>query len=467
MEICEAIVKITGVQCIYKAKLKNKEGLHVCRPHKNYVSAETLEFLKNQKIKEIIEENNQKLLSENPGKIPLRNIEGKIHQWVLVDPEDYDRVNQHKWSAKIMSKTLIYALGHIDDMRMRMHHFILKKPEDNQVIHHKDHNGLNNMKANLEFASINQNAQHKPKKKDVSSKYIGVLKNKNDTFRCNAGGHYLGNFKDEIEAAKKYDTFVLLKYGPEAMTNELVKYEDIKDVDIETLLRKRDRDLPLHITLLKDKFIVQILYKGQKYISRLNTTLEGAIKKLDEFNTIINELKAKDREDHFNKPILRNEKNQAILLITNCKKEIVEKVVVDDDKWHDLAQYSWSKSGDYYQATINKKQCLLHRYLADAKKGELIDHVNEDEIDKTTNTLKNLRINTPSGNSHNRKKSENTSSKYFGVSLNKQMNKWLAQIYKDRKHYSLGLFEHDIDAAKAYNEKAIELYGDKARLNIL
>jgi hypothetical protein len=64
------------------------------------------------------------------------------------------------------------------------------------------------------------------------------------------------------------------------------------------------------------------------------------------------------------------------------------------------------------------------------------------------------------------KKSINSSSKYYGVNLFKKNNKWRARIIKDKKEYSLGYFINEIDAAKAYNIKAVELYGDQANLNI-
>ena len=43
--------------------------------------------------------------------------------------------------------------------------------------------------------------------------------------------------------------------------------------------------------------------------------------------------------------------------------------------------------------------------------------------------------------------------------------KWHTQITIDRKKKHLWLFENEKEAARAYNEKAIELFGDFAKLN--
>ena len=51
---------------------------------------------------------------------------------------------------------------------------------------------------------------------------------------------------------------------------------------------------------------------------------------------------------------------------------------------------------------------------------------------------------------------ENTS-KFYGVSLHKNLNKYRAYIVYNKKQLNLGLFTSDIEAAKAYNEKAKEL----------
>lgn len=55
-------------------------------------------------------------------------------------------------------------------------------------------------------------------------------------------------------------------------------------------------------------------------------------------------------------------------------------------------------------------------------------------------------------------------SKYVGVSLNSK-GRWSAYISYLRKTKNLGSFEFEIDAARAYNRGALEIYGNNAKLN--
>jgi hypothetical protein len=56
-------------------------------------------------------------------------------------------------------------------------------------------------------------------------------------------------------------------------------------------------------------------------------------------------------------------------------------------------------------------------------------------------------------------------SKYQGVSWDKSSNKWVASIRCDGKRHSLGRFEDEEKAARAYDRAARAHHGEKARLN--
>lgn len=56
-----------------------------------------------------------------------------------------------------------------------------------------------------------------------------------------------------------------------------------------------------------------------------------------------------------------------------------------------------------------------------------------------------------------KEKKSKKSSKYIGVTFSKQTKKYKALIVYNKKQICLGSFENDLDAAKAYNKRAIEL----------
>lgn len=64
-------------------------------------------------------------------------------------------------------------------------------------------------------------------------------------------------------------------------------------------------------------------------------------------------------------------------------------------------------------------------------------------------------------------KNQNTSSKYIGVSFIISQNLWRTTIRFNRKSIIIGHFKEEIHAAIAYNKKALELYGNSAKLNII
>lgn len=72
---------------------------------------------------------------------------------------------------------------------------------------------------------------------------------------------------------------------------------------------------------------------------------------------------------------------------------------------------------------------------------------------------------------NNRKNKKIGSSGYYGVTLRsngKKGERWKAQIYHQRRHIIIGdKYSTPEEAALAYNEAAIRLKGDKAKLNII
>lgn len=94
-----------------------------------------------------------------------------------------------------------------------------------------------------------------------------------------------------------------------------------------------------------------------------------------------------------------------------------------------------------------------------------IDHKNLNKLD---NRRSNLRDADPSQQSSNRTKllrNGSSTSKYKGVRWHVPMKKWQARIKVDYKSITLGFFTSEEEAARAYDEAAIQYQGAFARTN--
>ena len=125
----------------------------------------------------------------------------------------------------------------------------------------------------------------------------------------------------------------------------------------------------------------------------------------------------------------------------------------------------WLCWNGYRQASINGKNYFTHRLIFLFHHGRLPKEIDHIDGDPSNNTISNLRVATRQENHMNQKKSKSyngkpTSSKYKGVSWNKEKQKWTAHIGIDGKLRHLGYFRSEIKAAKAYDKVAIEAFGE-------
>jgi AP2 domain. len=139
--------------------------------------------------------------------------------------------------------------------------------------------------------------------------------------------------------------------------------------------------------------------------------------------------------------------------------------LVDDGDFDWLNQWKWSvnrSSSKMYAVTWGKRNAVsMHRViLGDACEGMDVDHIDGDGLN---NQRSNLRVCTRGDNSRNRKKSNQNNYQYKGVFPIGR--KWRAVISVNGKTTHLGMFDNAEDAARAYDIKAKELYGEFANLN--
>ena len=143
--------------------------------------------------------------------------------------------------------------------------------------------------------------------------------------------------------------------------------------------------------------------------------------------------------------------------------------LVDNEDFDKLNQWKWQIQNDrrtFYARTrqrIGKKRpsFRMHRVIMKAKKGQQIDHRDGNGLN---NQKSNLRFCTRSQN-HMNEGPRGGTSKFKGVSWHKRIKKWTCQIKSSQRQRHIGYFDNEIEAAKAYDRAAIELFGEFARPN--
>lgn len=142
--------------------------------------------------------------------------------------------------------------------------------------------------------------------------------------------------------------------------------------------------------------------------------------------------------------------------------------IVDDEDYEAIAAHEW-----FAMLTGRNRQCvyagrylpgtrtlvLMHRVVSGAEKGQIVDHIDRNSLN---NVRANLRLGTQQNNCWNRPPQKNKKhSQYKGVTLDKWG--WLVQCQGKR----VGSFKTEIEAARAYNERAKELFGEYAYQNVI
>ena len=137
--------------------------------------------------------------------------------------------------------------------------------------------------------------------------------------------------------------------------------------------------------------------------------------------------------------------------------------LVDTADYEELSKYKWSvtRKGTTVYASRRKggRVVYMHREIMQPPKGSIVDHIDPNTLN---NRRCNLRVCTPEQNQVNRGP-RGGSSQFVGVY--RRRDKWVAEIVWRGEYFYLGLFDDEVEAAKARDRKAYEFHGPYAYLN--
>jgi hypothetical protein len=149
-------------------------------------------------------------------------------------------------------------------------------------------------------------------------------------------------------------------------------------------------------------------------------------------------------------------------MIIPCGKHQFE---IDTLDWFVVREqpfYIIIKNGNPYVRTKHPQRgwVYLAAQIKDFPSPLVVDHKNGDTLD---NRQENLRVITRGDNTLNQGMSKNNTSGFKGV--RREGNVWSAQVKRKGVYFYLGCFKTKEEAARAYDRKAIELFGEFARTN--
>lgn len=181
-----------------------------------------------------------------------------------VDDDDYEYLMQWSWHARKGRTTFYAARTNSAEKAWTttfMHRVILAAPKG-VFGDHRDHNGLNNQRANLRSATGAENAWNRRPRKGSSSRFKGVYWHKGrgewrTAIQPAEGKINLGTFKSEIEAALAYDAAARQHFGEFAFLNAVL-LEELSPFSLTTLKQPND-DLSLNM-IPSEKFIGRFVH---------------------------------------------------------------------------------------------------------------------------------------------------------------------------------------------------------------
>ena len=141
--------------------------------------------------------------------------------------------------------------------------------------------------------------------------------------------------------------------------------------------------------------------------------------------------------------------------------------IVDDEDYELLKDYHWTFDGRYAcRSNWNKEykkesKIYMHKQImGDPPASDIKLHIDHIDRNKLNNTRGNLRFVSQKQNNRN----VGPKNKYKGVTK-VRTGKFAAYIFSEGTRHHLGTFIDEKEAARVYNARAKELFGEYAYLN--
>lgn len=130
----------------------------------------------------------------------------------------------------------------------------------------------------------------------------------------------------------------------------------------------------------------------------------------------------------------------------------------DKEDYDKIKDFCWSvdKNG-YVHSSLNRKRFYMHRFLLNAPKNKVVDHIDHITIN---NQKKNLRVCEHKENVRNGQLSKNNTSGITGVRYDERIKLWTARIKVDYKIINLGDYYTKEEANKIRKEAEIKYFGE-------
>lgn len=173
----------------------------------------------------------------------IKLTQGKV---ALVDDDDFDKINQHRWALNPQGKGYAVRKGNKrrgEPRTIHMHRVVMCAPDGVQI-DHINGNSLDNRKENLRLVDTQRNAFNR-KKPNVSctSQYKGVIRRKNSPswhvrIKFNDRQIELGSYSDEAFAAAVYNFASRIFFGVYRRENTGSKIHELDESEQYSVYRK-------------------------------------------------------------------------------------------------------------------------------------------------------------------------------------------------------------------------------------